>query len=175
MVAARARSIYDQQAKARQIESGKEHGRGKVPENLPEPIAKANTDARDAAGKAVGVSGKTVDFATKVLTKGSPELVKAVDEGRVAVSTAAAIATDTPDEQRSGCGAGATSAHRRWAPGLAHRLRVGGAARFFHLAIAYGGREGLSRRTRGDRLTGNTSTAARKQRPPTRPVAGLAA
>lgn len=69
MVAARVRSVYDAQAKARKVESGKEHGRGKVPENLPEPIPRS--DARDAAGKAVGVSGKTVDFATRVLAQGA--------------------------------------------------------------------------------------------------------
>jgi hypothetical protein len=78
MVAARAREIYDAQAKERQVESGRNHGRGKVPENLPEPINAG--DARDKAGKAVGVSGRSVDFATKVLSQGEPELIKAVDE-----------------------------------------------------------------------------------------------
>lgn len=38
-----------------------------VPANLPE---RERSDARDAAGKAVGVSGKSVDHATKVLTGG---------------------------------------------------------------------------------------------------------
>ena len=53
-------------------------------ENLP-PCSKA----RDAAGKEFGVSGKSVDHATRVLEKGVPELIEAVDEGRIAVSTAA--------------------------------------------------------------------------------------
>lgn len=65
MVGARARGIYDRQAKERQQESGKVHGRGKVPANLPEPIESG--DSRDAVGKAVGVSGKSIDYATKVL------------------------------------------------------------------------------------------------------------
>ena len=58
------------------------------------------SDARDAAGKALGVSGKSVDFATKVLTKAEPEIIKAVDEGRMAVSTAAVYATEPPEVQR---------------------------------------------------------------------------
>jgi hypothetical protein len=41
-------------------------------ENLP---PQNHQKARDAAGKAVGASGRTVDFATKVLTHGTPESV----------------------------------------------------------------------------------------------------
>ena len=94
LVAARARDIYDQQAKERQRLS---EGRGKKgPVNLPD----LSSDARDAAGKALGVSGKSVDFATKVLTKAEPEIIKAVDEGRMAVSTAAVYATEPPEVQR---------------------------------------------------------------------------
>lgn len=93
MVAARARECYDKAANER-MKAGKkaEH----PPVNLPE----GKSDARDAAGKAAGVSGKSVDFATKVLTHGTPELIKAVDEGRMAVSTAAVHATDPPEEQK---------------------------------------------------------------------------
>lgn len=57
LVAGRARELYDAQAKERQKESGKTHGRGKVVEHLPQPIGMGS--ARDAAGKAVGVSGKS--------------------------------------------------------------------------------------------------------------------
>lgn len=65
MVGARARELYDEQAKERQKMS---QGRGqkKGVENLPH----LNSDtgkARDAVGKAVGVSGKSIDHATKVL------------------------------------------------------------------------------------------------------------
>ena len=93
MVAARVRGIYEKQAKERQV---RKPG-GSVPENLPE---QKKGEARDLAGKAVGVSGKSVDYATRVLERGTPELVKAVDEGRVAVSTAAIHAGDSPEEQR---------------------------------------------------------------------------
>lgn len=59
MVAARVRAIYDKQAKERQRAAG---GNKSVPANLPEA---PKADARDLAGKAVGVSGKSVDYATR--------------------------------------------------------------------------------------------------------------
>jgi len=51
----------------------------------------AKGKARDAARKAFGVSGKSVDHATRVIEKGIPELVKAVDQGRMAVNMAATL------------------------------------------------------------------------------------
>ena len=102
MVAARARELYDQQAKERQAATRKRGNQKPVPENLPE---REHIDARDAAGKAVGVSGRTVDFATKVLAHGTPELVKAVDEGRMAVNTAVTDADwllDWASQRRNG-------------------------------------------------------------------------
>lgn len=72
MCAARAREIYERQAKDRQ-----KLGR----ENLPDPDQQGR--ARDKAGKAFGVSGKSVDHASRVIEKGIPELAKAVDEGRM--------------------------------------------------------------------------------------------
>lgn len=80
MVGARAREIYDKQAKDRQ--KRKPHS---VQENLPEQKGQS----RDAVGKTVGVSGKSIDHATRVIEKGIPELAQAVDEGKMAVSTAA--------------------------------------------------------------------------------------
>ena len=80
MVAARARDAYDTRAKERQ-KARKGNQPGATPENLPE-LSKG--DARDQAGKDFGVSGRSVDYAEKVLKQGTPELVKAVDEGRMA-------------------------------------------------------------------------------------------
>lgn len=100
MAGARAREIYDRQAKERQHD-GQERGRqkqsGAIVENLPQ------TDtgkARDQVGKVVGVSGKTIDHATKVIKAAVPEVVKAVDEGRMSVSTAALLSTEPPEVQR---------------------------------------------------------------------------
>lgn len=93
MCAARARDIYDKQAKERQIRKPSDS----VPENLPEQ----KNDARDAAGKAFGVSGKSVDLATRVIKRGIPDLAKAVDAGRIAVSSAAIVANDPTEEQQA--------------------------------------------------------------------------
>jgi len=60
----------------------------------------SKSTARDAAGKEFGVSGKSVDHATKVLEKGVPELIEAVEEGRIAVSTAAILAHEPEEAQR---------------------------------------------------------------------------
>jgi len=94
MCAARARELYEQQAKERMTSGVNQHS---PVENLPQ----GTSSARDAAGKAFGVSGKSVDYAKRVIDKGIPELAKAVDEGRMAVSTAAVWASDTADEQKS--------------------------------------------------------------------------
>jgi hypothetical protein len=46
------------------------------------------SDARDQVGGSVGVSGKSIDFATKALNHGVPEVVRAVDRGKVTVNAA---------------------------------------------------------------------------------------
>jgi hypothetical protein len=103
MVAARARKLYDEEAKRRQKEAAargnqNRHDVSPVPAMLPEPATTG--DARDQAGSAVGVSGRSVDKATKVLKQGIPELQKAVDDGKVSVNKAAAIAAKPPEVQR---------------------------------------------------------------------------
>ncbi len=67
MCAARASEIYERQAKERQTRKPV----ASVKENLPEQI---KGQARDAAGRAFGVSGKSVDFARRVIATGIPEL-----------------------------------------------------------------------------------------------------
>jgi hypothetical protein len=84
MCAARAREIYEKAAKERMSAGGGDKKSGV--ENLPPPIENAST-ARDAAGKAFGVSGKSVDHAKRVIEKGIPELAKAVAPGGVAGSS----------------------------------------------------------------------------------------
>ena len=53
--------------------------------------------SREEAGKKVGVSKKSVDKAAKVMSTGVPELVEAVENDMVSVSTAAALA-DLPSD-----------------------------------------------------------------------------
>jgi ParB-like chromosome segregation protein Spo0J len=92
MVGARLRDMFDKEAKGRQ---GK---RTDIKENLPEC---PKGQSRDLAGKAVKVSGKTIDNATTVLKKGSEELIKAVDSGEVSVSKAAKVAKTTPKQEQA--------------------------------------------------------------------------
>lgn len=98
MCAARARELFDKQAKERMSEGGGDKKSGVA--NFPPPIANQQK-ARDAAGKAFSVSGRSVDHATRVIEKGIPELAKAVDEGRMAVSTAAIIASEPEEVQKA--------------------------------------------------------------------------
>ena len=80
MVGARAREMYDRQAKERQQAGQQAGGRGHKKnsvENL--PPSSDTGKARDHVGKVVGVSGKSIDHATKVLHNAVPEVIKAVD------------------------------------------------------------------------------------------------
>lgn len=99
MVAQSIREHYDAEAANRKAE-GQRRGaattKGLV-EILPPSDDRAK--ARDKAGEAVGVSGKLVDAAKKVVEAGIPELSEAVTAGKVAVSRAAKIADLPPAEQ----------------------------------------------------------------------------
>ena len=61
MVAARARGMYDEAAKERQ-KAHADTAPGKAKNTPGKFTGSVNSDARDAAGKALGVSGKSVDF-----------------------------------------------------------------------------------------------------------------
>jgi len=78
-------------------ESGKNFGSGKNRLASPDTnLLKASHDA----GKAIGVSGATVERAAVVLKHGVPELVKAVEDGKISVTAAAKIArSEAPEKQ----------------------------------------------------------------------------
>jgi len=97
MVAARTLEYFRARAKERQRANGGD--RKSVQANLPEPI-RAPAQARDEAARSVNVSPRTVEHAAKVIEAGVPELVKAVEKGEVAVSTAAEATQLDADEQR---------------------------------------------------------------------------
>jgi len=87
MVAARARSFFDKEASSRRAGKAQPDGiRG---------------DSRDLAGRAVGVSGRSVDDATIVLRDGVDEVVAACDAGTLAVSKARRLVTLPAHEQRA--------------------------------------------------------------------------
>lgn len=63
----------------------------------PDPMANLpQGSSRDNAGKAVGVSGRTVATAEKVTDKGAAPVVKAVKEGKLSVAKAAKIVDAAP-------------------------------------------------------------------------------
>jgi hypothetical protein len=79
-------------AKKRQVESGKEYGRGgvKVVETLPQPIKEEPAKkAREQAGKLFNVSGRTVGDAQTVTRQGTEEEIQSVRSGGKSVSVVA--------------------------------------------------------------------------------------
>lgn len=95
MCAARAIEVYKAAAKERQ----KTSTGGPNPQLCAEMHKAEKGRASVKAGEAFGVSGRTVDYATRVVRKGVPEVVKAVDEGRITVNKAAEIVKAPPEKQ----------------------------------------------------------------------------
>lgn len=87
MARARALPLFQAEAKARMVVAGRAGGSGEGVENLPPP-----TKARDAAAAGSTVSGRTIQHAATVLAHGTPDLVRAVERGKLAVSAAAELA-----------------------------------------------------------------------------------
>lgn len=78
IIAAKCRELYEQQAKERMLA-----GKGLDPSaNL------RRGRASDHAAKAVGVSGRSVDMAGKVLASGNQELITAVEHGSMSLNAA---------------------------------------------------------------------------------------
>jgi hypothetical protein len=103
MVGARSREVYDKLAKERQRAAGgdkKSPVAKSVVAESPQPIAD-HKRARDEVGNVVGVSGRGIDRAKAVLEYGTPELIKAVDDGVIAVTSAAEIAKQPAHVQQA--------------------------------------------------------------------------
>jgi protein gp37 len=119
MVGAKLKALFEEQAKKRQIEAAKKSGNTafvrafeqlddsnkdcvtetkKVVANLPEPYDAGRS--RDKAAEVANVSGRSISDASKVIKNGAPELVQAVEQGQIAVSTAATIAQLPKAEQK---------------------------------------------------------------------------
>ena len=81
MVAARRRPLFEWEARER-MRAGKA---ADPMANLPQG------PARDQAAAVLHVSPRSVDAGSRVLQQGAPELGRAVEEGRVSVSAAAAL------------------------------------------------------------------------------------
>ncbi|MHB8878359.1 MAG: hypothetical protein ACYC8T_32080 [Myxococcaceae bacterium] len=92
MVGARAKPLFEAEAKERQAEGGKAKGKA----NLPEA---SRGQSRDKAASSVNVSGRSVEAAAAVLKRAAPELIAAVEAGHIAVSAAADLLDRTPAAQ----------------------------------------------------------------------------
>lgn len=97
LIAAYARDAYEQQARQRRLSGLRQGNAVPVLENLP---GRDNGNARDLCGATMGVSGRMVDYASKVLRHAEPEVQEAVAEGRMAVDIAAVLAEESPGTQR---------------------------------------------------------------------------
>jgi N6-adenosine-specific RNA methylase IME4 len=94
MVAARCKPMFEEEAKARMLEGRNQYSPSA---NLRE----ADTGkASDKAAEAVNVSPRSVEYASKVVAQGIPELVQSVESGSLSVSAAADIATLPKPEQQ---------------------------------------------------------------------------
>ena len=116
MVAAKAKELYEKEAKERMSAGGgdkKSKSAKSGPVIVPDPI---KGDSRDKAGKAVGVSGSLVDRASKVLAEATPELIADVEEGRVSVSAAARKVKESKEEKATKQDAKAIDAKKRPVP-----------------------------------------------------------
>ena len=69
-------------------------------EGRPKETASIEAVSQDRSAELLNVSRSAVQRATKVRSEGTPELVSAVEQGRIAVSQAANIAAMKPDKQR---------------------------------------------------------------------------
>lgn len=87
-VAAELEPFFAADAKRRQREAGKEHGRGqKVVEKVPQPMEKPAIKAREQAAAAVGVNDRYVSDAKKVKQE-APEVFERLKAGKITLQDA---------------------------------------------------------------------------------------
>ena len=91
MIGAKVLELHKTEAKERQ--------KRKPADSVPAIVPEQKGDARDKAGAAVKVSGRSIDKAAKVLANGAPEVVSAVEAGELSVSKASKI-VDLPVEEQ---------------------------------------------------------------------------
>jgi ParB-like chromosome segregation protein Spo0J len=103
MLGARLKHAYAAKARERRRSVLKRGRENPVGANLRQ---RGKGRASDQAAAAVGVSGRSVDHATRVFSHGAESLVEAVEQGRIKVSTAAQLADSPKDVQEAAVRAG---------------------------------------------------------------------
>jgi ParB-like chromosome segregation protein Spo0J len=124
MVAARAKGMFEEEAKKRQKASQFKVGGASptVSANLRSP--RDEEKASEKAASLTNVSPRSVEHASKVLSGGTPELVAAVDSGKLAVSVASVIADAPEEKQRAIVATGDKREARKAADEIREQKRV---------------------------------------------------
>ena len=103
-IAEHIQSVERQRAEERKREGQRMGGKmrhGQLgADSAPPKDADSAGKTRDKVAAAVGMSHDTLTKARKVVAQGTPELVKAMDDGTASVSAAAAVASLPPQRQR---------------------------------------------------------------------------
>ena len=94
VVAAKIKPMFEEEARNRMLAGTASYPRA----NLREGRAKSAEQAADI----VNVSPRSVESANRVIEQGAPQLIAAVEQGRVSVSAAAEVATLSQAEQQGG-------------------------------------------------------------------------
>jgi hypothetical protein len=89
------KAFYSERARERQKVLGRHHG-ALLPVNLPEGVG----DARDEAARLVGVSGRTVDHAERVMNEAHPDVVAKVESGEMSLNEAISLLALPKDSQK---------------------------------------------------------------------------
>jgi hypothetical protein len=97
MIAARLIPHFEKAAADRRRATQNNNSAKAVGANLPQ---QEKGKARDKAAEVVNTSSRSVESARSVLANGSPELIKAVDNGNISVSAAAELSSLPKNEQK---------------------------------------------------------------------------
>lgn len=99
LVGAKIKPLFEEEAKKRQLVLAGSRPNSQI--DLSANLRQGEkAKSSEQAAQAVNVSPRSVENASKVLREGTPELVQAVEQGQVAVSTAALIAEAPAHEQK---------------------------------------------------------------------------
>jgi len=100
----RLRDREDAEAKGRKSANGGDkrssNQRPEVDHGPPPVTDRESRKARDEAGRAAGVSGRALDRMRAIRAQAVPEVIKAVEDGRMAVSAAASLTKLSEEKQR---------------------------------------------------------------------------
>lgn len=97
MLAAKLKPMFEEEVRKQLAANGK--GKKTRKQRVQNFAPSGEGKSRDKAAKTTGVSHTSVDFASKVLNNGAPELIAAVESDQVSVSAAANLTTLPPEEQ----------------------------------------------------------------------------